>query len=241
MTTSLHDRLTALKEKLDRLENLSSKKQEASNLSGHRTDLGAPVQTLAALTRRQRVFEDLGVPVEQPESLGSVRNRASGIREKFREDRSSATLKKGNAWRLLLTELSSASADVEKSLGAAWRDYRSSLFAGDSPAKIAGVLAPTRGNLDALQAYRLTHEAFTKLFQSQPSDQTVVERARGLAAELVRIAARFDYEVKPDVKIFLAAVQAGGAPLSLLTSEGLDWLKFGNAIDSYRIRAAETQ
>jgi hypothetical protein len=241
MTTSLPDRLTALKEKLGRLESLSSKKQEASNLAGLRTDLGEPVQALTALTRRQGVFEDLGVPVSQPDSLASVRKRAEGIRERFRAVRSSATLKKGNAWSLLLTELSSASADVDKSLAAAWREYRSALFAGEAPAKIAGVLASTKGNLDALQAYRLTHEAFTKLFQSPPSDPTVVERAKGLAAELVRIAARFDYEVKPEVKTFLAAVQAGGAPLSLLTPEVLDWLKSGDAINSYRIRAAETQ
>ena len=241
MTTSLPDRLTALKEKLGRLKSLSSQKLEASNLSGLRIDLFVPVQALATLTRRQSVFERLGVPVAQPESLSSVRKRAAGIQEKFRAERSSATLKRGQAWKLLLTELSSASADVDRSLGTAWREYRSSLFSGETPAKIAAVLASTKGNLDALKAYKLTHEAFTKLFQSQPTDPTIIERAKELAAELVRIAARFDYEVKPEVKTFLAAVQAGGAPLSLLTPEVLDWLKSGDAINGYRIRAAETR
>lgn len=241
MTASLPGRLTELKEKLGRLNSLASRKQEASNLSGLRTDLGEPVQTLSALTLRQKVFEDLGVPVSAPDSLGVLKKRAEGVREKFRAERSSATLKKGQAWKLMLADLTSATADVDKSLGAAWREYRSTLFAGDAPAKIKGVLASTKGNLDALVAYQQTHEAFTKLFQSQPTDPSVVERASSLAAELVRIAARFDYDVKPEVKVFLAAVQAGGAPLALLTDEVLDWLKSGDAIDSYRIRAAETQ
>jgi hypothetical protein len=241
MTASLPARVAALREKLGRLETLSSKAAEASDLSGLRTDLSEPVQVLTALTKRQALFKDLGIPMASPESLGTLRRRAGSLREKFRSARTSATLKKGTAWKIMLTEAATASADIDKSLGAAWRGYRSALFAGDPPGKIVGSLAGTQGNLDALNAYRLTHEAFTRLFQTLPADPTVVERARSLAAELVRIAGRFDFDVKPEVKAFLEAVQAGGAPLSLLTPEVLEWLRTGDAMDSYRIRAAETE
>jgi len=47
----------------------------------------------------------------------------------------------------------------------------------------------------------------------------------------VRIAERFDYNVNPDVKSFLAAVQAGGAPLAMLTDDVLAWLKDGNGMN----------
>lgn len=241
MTALLPARVAALREKLGRLQTLSSKAAEASDLAGLRTDLSEPVRVLTALTKRHALFQSLGVPTTAPESLGKLRGRAESVREKFRADRTSTALKKGQAWKVMLTEVTTASADVDKSLSAAWRDYRSALFSGDPPGKIAGSLAGTHGNVEALNAYRLTYDAFTLLFQAVPADPTVVERAKSLAAELVLIAGRFDFDVKPEVKAFLSAVQAGGAPLSLLTPDVLEWMKNGDGMDSYRVRAAETQ
>ena len=43
------------------------------------------------------------------------------------------------------------------------------------------------------------------------------------------------------MKAFLAAVQAGGAPLAMLTDDVLAWLKDGNGMNGYRIRAVDTQ
>lgn len=241
MTASLPTRVAALREKLSRLENLSSKAAEASDLSSLRGDLTQPVQALTALVERHALFQSLGVPANTPDSLVSLRRRAESVRDKFRVDRTSATLKKGTAWKVMLDETTTAAADVDKALNAAWRDYRSRLFSGETPSKIAGSLARTQGNIEALDAYRLTHEAFTRLFQTLPSDPSVIERVQGLALELSRIAERFDYDVDPEVKAFLEAVQAGGAPLSLLTPDVLAWIKAGDGMDSYRIRAAEAR
>lgn len=241
MTTALPARVAALREKLARLESLSSKAAEASELSGLRGDLRQPVHDLTALVERHVLFQTQGVPITTPESLMNLRRRAVSLRDKFRIDRTSRTLKKGTAWKAMLDEVTAASSDVEKSISAAWRDYRSTLFAGETPNKIRGSLAQTPGNNAALEAYRATYEAFTRLFQTPPSDPSVVERAQGLALELMRIAERFDYNVDPEVKVFLEAVQAGGAPLSLLTPAVLAWMQAGDGMDSYRIHAAEAQ
>ncbi|RYG89396.1 MAG: hypothetical protein EON59_01495 [Alphaproteobacteria bacterium] len=241
MNATLPARVSALRIKLGQLKDLSSKASEASDLSSLRTDLEQPVQTLAMLVKRQREFEDLGVPTSAPESLGKLRSRAASVRERFRAERTSVTLKKGQAWKAMLAETATATVDVEKSLITAWKEFRSAIFAGDTPAKISGTLAGTQGNIDALDAYRATYDAFNRQFLTLPSDGAVVTRARDLAAELMLIAGRFDYNVEPDVKAFLAAVQAGGAPLSLLTPEVWKWLKDGEGMDAYRVRAAETQ
>lgn len=241
MTSALPSRVSDLREKLGRLKALSSKAAEASDLSDLRNDLSEPVQTLQGLAERQALFESLGVPVTAPESLEKLRRRAESIREKFTADRTAAALKRGQSWKIMLTEAAIATTDMEKSLNQAWRDHRANLFAGETPAKIAGVLAGTKANNDALEAYRLTYEQFARHFQSLPTEPAVVERARSLAAELVRIAERFDFDVKPEVKAFLAAVQSGGAPLSMLTADVLEWLKSGDGMNSYRIRAADTQ
>ena len=241
MTTSLPARVAALRDKLGRLESLGSRATEASELSGLRTDLAEPARQFTELTQRKSLFEKVGVPVATPESVVKLRGRAEGLRDKFKAARTSVTLKKGTTWKQMLAEATATSIDVDNALRTAWKDYRSALFAGDPPGKLAGVLAGTPGNQSALDSYKATYDAFTRLFLTLPADVGVVERARSLATELVLIAGRFDFEVKPEVKAFLVAVQAGGAPLALLTPEVLDWLESGNGMDSYRIRAVEMQ
>ncbi len=176
----------------------------------------------------------------RPGSVPILPFRAEAIQEKFRTDRTSASLKKGQAWKNLLAEAGRASDDMEQSLTTGWKAYRATLFAGDTPTKLSGTLAATKGNTEALEAYRLTYDAFTRLFLLAPTDPSVIERAKGLAAELKLMAGRFDFKVKPEVKLFLAAVQAGGAPLSLLTAEVFEWLESTGGMDSYRVHAAET-
>ena len=241
MTASLPARVAALHEKLDRLKSLSSKTAEASDLSGLRSDLDQPARAVAAMVKRHSLFQSLGVPTPTPESLADLRQRAESVRGKFRGDRTSTTLKKGTAWKSLISEATAVSSDLDKTLNAAWRNYRSILFAGDLPNKVRGSLAQTPRNKAALEAYSETYEAFTRLFQTFPTDPMVIERVQGLALELVRIAERFDYDVDPEVTAFLEAVQAGGAPLSLRTPAVLAWMKAGDGMDSYRIRAAEVQ
>ncbi|MDB5470156.1 MAG: hypothetical protein JWR84_1716 [Caulobacter sp.] len=241
MSSHLPSRVSALREKLGRLEAISSKAAEASELSGLRTDLTDPVQKLTALTNRQSLFNEHGVKTTAPESLEKLRQKAHAVRERFRAVRTSATLKKGQSWKVLLAETSTATSDVEKALTTSWRDYRSTLFAGDPPTKVAGTLAGTKENLQALEAYKVTYEAFSRLFLLVPSDPSVVQKAKSLAAELVLIGKRFDFDVIPEVRAFLAAVQAGGAPLGLLTPKVMDWLKEGGGMDSYRVRASDGQ
>lgn len=241
MSLTLPTRVAELRDKLGRLQALSSKQAEASELAGLRTDLAAPAQSLGSLSARRRLLEQASVPVSSPDSLGRLRRRASTVREKFKADRTATTLKKGQGWRLMVDEAAVAIVDIDKALHDAWRDYRATLFSGEAPGKIRSVLAGTKENTDALEAYRVTHEKFMQHFQSLPTEPAAIERARALAAELVRIAERFDYNVNPDVKSFLAAVQAGGAPLAMLTDDVLAWLKDGNGMNGYRIRAVDTQ
>lgn len=241
MTVTLALRTAALRDKLTQLDDLSSNAQEASNLSTLRTELSGPVQTLSALVQRQDLLIKSGVPVQERESLRVVRRRADGVRERFRSDRKSSTLKKGTAWKSMLTETDQAAKEIEQSLSAAWKEFRSSLFSGDAPGKIDASLARTPENIEALKAYRALYETFTRLFQTPPASPEVVDEARRLAAELVRIAGHFDFDVAPDVKRFLEAVQAGGAPLSLLTPEVVVWLQRGQSMDGYRIRAVEAR
>jgi hypothetical protein len=234
-------RVTALREKLGRLQGLAENAKEASALAALQRDLATPAQALANLVQQQKTLAEHGVEVKSPASLAQVRKRAAALRDRFRADRNSATLTKGTGWTSLLAEGEMAAKDVESALLLGWKDFRANAYAGDAPTTIEKRIARTPQNLQALADYQKVHAQFSALFQGVPSNGAAVVDARKLAAELVRISGQFDFAVSDEVKRFLAAVQGGGAPLSLLTDEVLKWLADNKAMDGYSIRASGRQ
>jgi hypothetical protein len=238
MKDALPLRVSALREKLNRLQGLTANAKEASDLAVLQRELSTPAQTLASLVKQQTMLTEQGVRVLPPASLGQVRKRASAVREKFRAEKKSTTLKKGTGWTSLITDGDTAIKDVEGALLAGWKDFRTAVYAGDAPGVIDKRIARTPQNVQALNEYQQAHTQFTALFQTVPSNATTVEAAKKLAGDLVRISAKFDFAVGDEVKRFLAAVQSGGAPLALLTDDVLKWLADNKAADGYSIRAS---
>lgn len=244
MKEPLPPRVTALREKLGRLQGLAENAKEASALAALQRDLATPAQALANLVQQQATLTEHGVEVKSPASLGQVRKRAAALRDRFRADKKSATLTKGTGWTSLLAEGETAAEDMERALFLGWKEFRATAYAGDAPTTIEKRIARTPQNLQALADYQKVHAQFSALFQVSalfqdvPSNGAIVVEALELAAKLVRISGQFDFAVSEEVKRFLAAVQGGGAPLSLLTEEVLKWLVDNKAMDGYSIRAS---
>jgi hypothetical protein len=238
MKDALPVRVAGLREKLERLKDLAANAKEASALAALQRELATPAQNLATLVEQQTTLTQQGVEVRPPASLAQVRKRAAGLREKFGVERKSATLTKGTGWTSLLTEGGNAAKDVEAALLVGWKEFRASAYAGDAPATIEKRIARTPQNLEALSEYQKAYAQFSALFQALPANGTAVADAKKLAKDLATISGKFDFAVSDDVKRFLAAVQAGGAPLALLTDEVLKWLADNRAMDGYSIRAS---
>ena len=238
MKDALPVRVKGLREKLERLQGLAANAKEASALAALQRDLATPAQILMSLERQMTTLANQGVEVKPPATLGQVRKRAIGLRDKFRTDRKSATLTKGTGWTTLLTEGGNAAKDVEGALLTGWKDFRTAVYSGDAPTTIEKRIARTPQNLQALAEYQRAHAQFSALFQALPTDGSAVGEAKKLARDLATISGKFDFAVSDEVKRFLAAVQAGGAPLALLTDEVLKWLADNKATDGYSIRAS---
>jgi hypothetical protein len=238
MKDALPIRVTALQDKLKRLQGLEANAIEARDLSALKLDLEAPTQVFSNILKQKAMLTNQQVIVTLPSSLAQVRKRASTLREKFRAEKKSTTLKKGTGWSSLLTEEADAIKEVEAALLKGWKDFRSTAYAGDPPTVISKRIARTPENVQAERQYEETYTQFASLFQTLPSDTATVSKARTLAANLVSIAAQFNFAVSEDVKRFLDAVQNGGAPLILLTDEVKKWLAENDAADGYSIRAS---
>jgi len=238
MTRSLPDRARDLRSRLRQVQDLGDKVEEARRLNDLRAELAGPIVDLKEQLDQRATLEGAGVTANLPVSLEAGRRRAAMLLERFRAEKSAATLKKGRAWIQLLADVEAAAAAVGEVVDAAWLAHKEDQFSGDKPTAIRDRLAMTRENAEAFETYEALYKRFSEAFSVLPPDAGAVAEAETLARDLRAAATRFDFDVPPDVKAFLDAVQEGGAPLRLLTEPVKDWLKANDALENYRIRAS---
>ncbi|WP_421993613.1 hypothetical protein [Roseococcus sp.] len=236
MTSSLPDRVRDLRRRLKQVQDLGDKVREAGRINDLRAELAAPIAALKQQLEQRAILQGAGLTASLPVSLEPRRGRTAVLLERFRADRSAATLKKGRSWTQLLADVDEAAREVGKVLDTAWLAYKEDQFSGDKPADVRNRLAMTRENADAFKTYEDLYKRFGA-FSVRPRDAAALADAKTLARGLRAAATRFDFDVPPDVKAFLDAVQEGGAPLLLLTEPVKDWLLANNALQNYRIRA----
>jgi len=240
MSATLPARASALRARLNRLHEMSSNVAEAADLEGLRGQLARHLDKFSAPVEKRRLLAKAGIPIADPASNAVVRKKATAVLERFAATPKSGTLKKGQAWSTMLGEMDSAARDLQTAVTAAWKGQWTSLFSGETPAAIESKLAKTKSNQEALRVYQGLYSQFRALFDSLPSDQATIERARKLGDQLEGAAKAFDFEVSPEVKAFLEAVQSvRGAPIRLLTDEVLDWLRENESLDAYRVKSSD--
>jgi hypothetical protein len=238
VTESLPQRAAALKGRLLRLNELSAKVQEASDLERLRQDLGRRLEKFEPNTQKQALLQANAVAASSPATVVKMVRRAVGLLEKFQVEPTAATLKKGKIWQTLLDELDEAGSELSEAVLTAWRRARRDFFAGDTPATLRGRLARTAENDHALEQYRALHQELDTAFSAAPADQATIDQVKRLAKQIEATAQTFNFDVPERVKRFLEAVQSvAGAPLDLLTPEVIDWLKANHSFDAYRIIA----
>lgn len=236
--TILTAQLAALRERLARIDQMSVKVTEAGALEDLRSELSRRTDKLGPALATQALLAKADIPAPSPPSIVNLRTRAADLLRKFRAEPTSATLKRGQAWQNLLKQADTAGGDFAVSILESWRTYRGRVFAGEAPATIRNRLARTQANEDAFERYRGLHQRLQAAFQQLPQDAASIEQVKQLAKQLEAAAQGFDFDVPEAVKAFLEAVQSvAGAPLDLLTSEVVDWLRANNSFDAYRISA----
>lgn len=238
MSAALPLRAAALREHLETLDAMGSNVQETALLTDLSRELARDVEELERSLTQSRVLAKAGVVTQSPATLAAAQARAAALRDKFAQDRRSGTLKTAKSWTTLTRDLAAAATDIATDAKAAWKAHRGAIFTGDAPAVVRSRIAGTDQNNSALTRYESKYQAFRSAFETMPSSAAEIAAVLQLASDLKAIAGEFDFAVPDDVKKFLAAVQARGAALTLLTPSVVAWLKDNDAFDSYRIVAA---
>jgi hypothetical protein len=232
---SLPERAKTLRDRLAALEKLEGNVKEAGLLEDLRSHLEPEADALYRALAQRKLLFDLGVEVDPCPSLASARTSAASLLLKFNADKQASTLKKGVGWTKLVEQTKAASRDLGALVAQGWKVYVETIFTGEAPGVIRGRIAFTDGNNAAFKEYTQLYQAFSSASDKFPADRAGVENIRALAAALATAAHDFDFNVPHEVKLFLEAIQSGGAPLDLLTDTVHDWLGANDALESYRI------
>jgi hypothetical protein len=235
VSTALPERAKKLHTRLVALGELDNRVKEASLLEGLRSHFEPEAIALSRNVDLWKLLLDFDIEIEQPASLASARMSAATLLDKFLAEKTASTLKRGVGWTRLIERTKDASRDLGFAVAQGWDAYRKTLFTGDAPDVIRERIAFTPANRSAFTEYSRQFQAFRSASERVPSDRAGFEHIRALARALTEAAQSFDFNVPLEVKLFLEAIQRGGAALDMLTDDVSDWLKSNNGFDGYRI------
>jgi len=235
MTNTLHTRVQSLAKRLFELENIAVNADENGRLIKLLSELKPPATNLQSALSHKKVMIDAGLNIAEPANLETARSNAGKLLTKFASDSQASTLTHRDGWPRLIESLKNAATAINASATASWKSYRNVIFTGDTPVVIRGRIAGTPQNNEAFKVYETLHRQLNEAFSNLPPDRQAIENARTIAAKLLKVVKDFDFDVPPDVKKFLDAIQGGGASLEMLNSNVRDWLETNNALPTYHI------
>lgn len=236
MSASLHSKIQNLRDRLEKLNQAQGSIDENSELSQLHAQLQPICDNVKSALKHLSVLVEEGINVEEPRSLQSVKKRAQGILDKFSEEPTAATLKNGSSWRVLIENVKALPTELNDKANEAWKNYRNEVFQGRSARQIWDAMPPSIENEAAFKEYDVLYQSFSSEFKTVPSDPAVIAKVRIYASKLKDAEGNFDFDYPASVTQFLKAVSDGGASLSLLTDEVLEWITEKGDLDTYQIR-----
>jgi hypothetical protein len=221
---------------LDEISEAKSEQAEASELGKHLKEFEDVALKAVGESHGRSELIEFGVPLPKV-SLGQTLRRVDEVIDRFEQDPSPATLRKGRKWQQCLDDLSELAINCEHSRRQGWGEFLSELFTGESPEKIKARLAMTPENKIAVAKYEVAFGKKVALQREKQITSESVVRAQAIALELQEAFKEINFGVPVAVKKFIDAVASyDGAPLSLLTPEVFDWLRDENILESYSVR-----
>lgn len=145
-------------------------------------------------------------------------------------------LSKDGLWISLLQCADKAIQKTEEGARAAWRAHVDQLGEVTPPGSLEGMVLRTPSNEEAMARYRHHYTAYQNLVRQVPTDRTAVVGLQETVQRLREARAALTLSAPEDVRRFLNAVDLGGAPLTWLTPEVLQWLEQHDDISRFVVR-----
>ena len=230
------ERANNIKTKLISLQVIKTGTEETKSLDGLKQDLSAISVRFKTLTDRVKLFKTEGINFSPVGRVIETKDLVTKMSNRLREQPKLATLTQGKNWTTLISSLNALESEVSSMQKIDWQNYFSdNYFAGAAPDKRSSELTLTPENQTLLTQYKLLYSRLVVYRTSFPSTPQMFTDLREASNELQKI--EFDENIPESVRTFFNATNAGGAGLSLLTNEVVEWLRAKDRLNNYIVRA----
>lgn len=234
----LIERAAGLADKITRYQQLKSAASEAEQFRTRARQVRDAASLIAQAHEALRRFQAAGIPVEfVPANADGLVEKANRLRAIAAEDPAGLANPPFNLRYEFTDRIAGIATAVSKATEDAWRRYVTENGPGGSDEVLDALarLPQLRAGVSRIRACR---DEIARLAASPPDDPpSAVARFQKLVADHRAAWAELTADGIPRTVIsFIRSCASGGAPLSSLSDEVLEWLQSRDLLGAFRIR-----
>lgn len=202
-------------------------RQEISALQQRMREWGQHATTRQGLAEKVRIVDPALLHREDIEQADrSVKALAERARQVLQAGGNVQDLATDSLWARLTKAAESANERVQEVARAQWRQFVENLGHVDSPSVLEGRMLKTPANEALLAKYKQQHMWYQVAVRSDlPTSAATQEELSKAVAALQALREQLKGTAPDAVRVFLKAIETGGAALGLLTPEVMEWLR----------------
>ena len=236
----IRDEARKARERLARADAAMNSIKEADELSKKKSELRALAAKVRALAERRDMLRQGGVPLSPPPDVEKARQSCSMILTRFTESPKAVTLVDKQRWTKLTESLAEFNTVEETLQKQDWKGYYGTrLFGGVPPEqREQTILMTLPENLEALALYKGLYKRLSQYRAAVPCTAEELKETQEASRRLSNIRFVENHDVPSAVREFFNATSSGGgAPLELVTTEVVDWLRLNSMLNNFAVRA----
>jgi hypothetical protein len=218
-------------------------RQEISALQQRMREWGPHATNRNNFAEKARIVDSALLQREEIAQAGrSVEALAEKARQVLRAGGNVQDLATDNLWARLINAAESANETVRETARAQWRQFVESLGHVDSPAILEGRMLKTPANEAILLTYKEQYARYLAAIRNDlPSSVATKEEVAHAVVVMQGLREQLEGTAPDAVRLFLNAIETGGAALELLTPEVMEWLRANDDPARFVIKPKATQ
>ncbi|EHN64936.1 hypothetical protein [Comamonas testosteroni] len=228
---------------LQRAKVANQTRQEISALQQRMREWGQHATTRHALAEKARIVDPALLEREDiAQADRSVKALAEQARQVLQAGGNVQDLAADSLWTRLTNAAESANERVQEAARAQWRQFVENLGHVDSPSVLEGRMLKTPANEALLATYKQQHARYQAAVRNDlPTSAATQEELAKAVAVLQGLREQLKGTAPDAVRLFLKAIETGGAALELLTPEVMEWLRANDDPARFVIKPKTTQ
>lgn len=240
---SLNQSCSQLRIGLQRAKVANQTRQEISALQQRMREWKQHASTRLGLVERARIVDP---SLLQREDIAHADQGVKALAEQAKQ----VLLVGGNVqdlttdslWTRLISAAESANESVRNAARVQWRSFVDNLGHVDPPSVLEGRMLKTPANEVTLAIYKQQYAKYQAAGRNElPTSATTQEELTTAFAALQALREQVKGSAPDAVRVFLKAIDNGGAALELLTPEVMEWLRANDDLARFVVKPRATQ